>query len=169
MNNKRGHVIRTILGAYLVYLGVRILVQVVQNEPSNSEIMGVLAALFIIIGGGYAVFSIRNLIKIYKDENPKTPGLDETQELRMPDQADAASPAGPGRVPDEQGKSTVSMQQVGPVSVQQAEPVSVQQAGPEDNSENRSDEGGSEPEEADEGKEKTDSVEETEKNSSEVV
>ena len=155
MNNKRGHVIRTILGAYLVYLGVRILVQVVQNEPSNSEIMGVLAALFIIIGGGYAVFSIRNLIKIYKDENPNTPGLDETQELRMPDQADAASPAGPGRVPDEQGKSTVSMQQVGPVSVQQA--------GSDDNSENRSDEGGSEPEEADEGKEKTDSVEETEK------
>ena len=163
MNNKRGHVIRTILGAYLVYLGVRILMRVVQSEPSNSEIMGLLAALFIIIGGGYAVFSIRNLIKIYKDENPKNPGLDETQELRMPDHAAGASSAGPERMTDERGKSTVSMQQVGPVSMQQTESVSIPQAGPEENSENRSDEGGSEPEEADGEEEKTDSVEDTEK------
>ena len=87
MNNKSGHIIRVILGVYLAYLGVRILMQVIKTESSNSGVMGVLSVLFILIGGGYAIFSIRNLIKVYKSENAKNSGIDGTQELNIPENA----------------------------------------------------------------------------------
>lgn len=185
MNNKSGHVIRIILGAYLAYLGVRILMRVIEAEPSNSEIMGLLAVLFIVIGGGYAVFSIRNLIKIYKSENAKNSGLDETQELRIPGQAIDAGTAGSDRRADGRDKRKAAMQQVGPgenaaetgaqeEETDQESTASDISGGSQDNSsqdgtdeefESKSAENGSEPEEADSKKENTDDddKEETEK------
>ncbi len=114
MNNKSGHVIRIILGAYLAYLGVRILIQVIKTEPSNSEIMGVLSVLFIIIGAGYAIFSIRNFIKAYKSENAKNSGIDETQELNIPENMGNIRKADPEQTADKNEKRPVAMQQVGP-------------------------------------------------------
>lgn len=114
MNNKSGHVIRIILGAYLVYLGVRILIQVIKTEPSNSEIMGVLSVLFAIIGGGYVIFSIRKFIKAYKSENAKNSGVDETQELNIPENIGDIRKSDSERTADKNKKSLVEMQQVGP-------------------------------------------------------
>ena len=183
MNNKSGHVIRIILGAYLAYLGVRILMRVIEAEPSNSEIMGLLAVLFIVIGGGYAVFSIRNLIKIYKSENAKNSGLDETQELRIPRQAIDAGTSGSDRRADGRDKRKVAMQQVGPgenaaetgaqeEETDQESTASDISGGSQDDSSqdgtdeefgDKSAENGSEPEETDSKKENTDDKEETEK------
>lgn len=183
MNNKSGHVIRIILGAYLAYLGVRILMRVIEAEPSNSEIMGLLAVLFIVIGGGYAVFSIRNLIKIYKSENAKNSGLDETQELRIPGQAIDAGTSGSDRRADGRDKRKVAMQQVGPgenaaetgaqeEETDQESTASDISGGSQDDSSqdgtdeefgDKSAENGSEPEETDSKKENTDDKEETEK------
>ena len=47
--------------------------------------MGVLSVLLIAIGGTYAIFSIRHLIKTSKNENAGNTGLDQTQELKIPD------------------------------------------------------------------------------------
>lgn len=112
MNNKRGHIIRAVLGGYLVYLGVRILMQVIENQPSNQTLMSVLAVLFLIIGGCYAGFSIRGIIKAVKSER----GHDEGPELEQgvsrqggADNSDEIDPVQTGKK-----RTRVELQQIGP-------------------------------------------------------
>lgn len=58
MNKKSGHAIRIVLGGYLAYLGVRILMETIQKKPSNEVLMLVLAVVFLLIGIAYAGNSI---------------------------------------------------------------------------------------------------------------
>lgn len=125
MNNKSRDIIRIILGGWLVYLGIRILIQVIQNEPSDQMIMAVLAVLFIIIGGGYAAFSVRSFVRAVKSEMDPAPGMDETQEIQTPNPAEVSSNVGL----EESGKRNhVQMQQIGPDK--QLEPS--EQVGPDE-------------------------------------
>lgn len=68
MNKKSGHIIRIVLGVYLAWLGVRLVVQAVQGKPSNMLFMEAMGVLFLIIGAVYAGFSVRCLLKIRKNE-----------------------------------------------------------------------------------------------------
>lgn len=82
MNKKASFALRIVLGGYLAWLGIRILLEINETKPSNTVFMGIMAVIFIIIGGGYAIFSIRQVLKIRKEEM----GIDEkTAENEMED------------------------------------------------------------------------------------
>lgn len=76
MNKKASSALRIVLGGYLAWLGIRILLEVNETKPSNTVFMGIMAVIFIIIGGGYAAFSVRQVLKIRKEEM----GFNETAE-----------------------------------------------------------------------------------------
>lgn len=68
MNKKASFALRIVLGGYLAWLGIRILLEINEKKPSNTLFMGIMAVVFIIIGGAYAIFSVRQVLKIRKDE-----------------------------------------------------------------------------------------------------
>ena len=46
MNNKTGYGLRIVLGGYLAYLGIRMLIQTVSEKPANMMFMGAMAVIF---------------------------------------------------------------------------------------------------------------------------
>ena len=68
MNKKAAYALRIILGGYLAYLGVRILILMVREKPTNMIFMCVMSAVFIVVGGGYAVYCLKKLFDIRKGE-----------------------------------------------------------------------------------------------------
>ncbi len=101
MNSNRGLIIRAILGAYLAFIGARLLMQVISHKPSDSVMMSVFAVAFMIIGAAYAVFSLRNLWKGRKDSHIlEDEDLTEELQERQPD-AVSQNPqgSGPGEEP----------------------------------------------------------------------
>lgn len=111
MNNKRGHIVRTVLGGYLVYLGIRILMRVIENKPSDQMLMSVLSVLFIIIGSCYAGFSIRGLLRAAKSEKGQAadPMLEEELSSRGSAGSSEIDPVQTGKK-----RSGVELQQIGP-------------------------------------------------------
>lgn len=67
MNNKMGYGLRTVLGGYLAYLGVRMLIQTVNNRPANMMFMGAMAVLFAVVGIAYAVYSLKKVWEVKKE------------------------------------------------------------------------------------------------------
>lgn len=61
MNKNTGYVLRIVLGGYLTWLGINILIQMLSEKPSNMIFISA-AVLFIVAGGSYAIYS---LIKIF--------------------------------------------------------------------------------------------------------
>lgn len=111
MNNKRGHIVRIVLGGYLVYLGIRILMRVIENKPSDQMLMSVLSVLFIIIGSCYAGFSIRGLLRAAKSEKGQAadPMLEEELSSRGSAGSSEIDPVQTGKK-----RSGVELQQIGP-------------------------------------------------------
>ena len=68
MNKKAGYAFRIVLGGYLAYLGIRLLLQMVKEKPSNMILMCVVGAIFLIIGGGYAIYCMKKVWDIIKEE-----------------------------------------------------------------------------------------------------
>lgn len=68
MNKKAAYALRIILGGYLAYLGVRILILMVREKPTDMIFMCVMSAVFIVVGGGYAVYCLKKLFDIRKGE-----------------------------------------------------------------------------------------------------
>ena len=68
MNKKGIYIFRVILGGYLGYLGIDLLVQMSKEKPSNMIFMIVMGALFVVIGVVYAVFSLKRLFDLQKEE-----------------------------------------------------------------------------------------------------
>ena len=62
MNKNTGYVLRIVLGGYLTWLGINILIQMLSEKPSNMIFISAAAVLFIVAGGSYAIYS---LIKIF--------------------------------------------------------------------------------------------------------
>ena len=77
MNKKAGYAFRIVLGGYLAYLGIRLLLQMVKEKPSNMILMCVVGAIFLIIGGGYAIYCMKKVWDIIKEE--KGWGVSEEQ------------------------------------------------------------------------------------------
>ena len=68
MNKKAAYALRIILGGYLAYLGVRILILMVREKPTDMIFMCAMSAVFIVVGGGYAVYCLKKLFDIRKGE-----------------------------------------------------------------------------------------------------
>lgn len=56
MNKKVWDMLRIALGGYLIFVGIRILMEVASEQPSNRVFLNVAAVFFIFIGAGYALF-----------------------------------------------------------------------------------------------------------------
>ncbi len=91
MNQKAAYAFRIILSGYLAYLGVKIILEMVNEKPSNMVFMIVIGAAFFVIGAGYAIYCIKKVWEIRQaDQNLKT---DEPGEGKAEaEEADTADP-----------------------------------------------------------------------------
>lgn len=62
MKKKGGDIFRTVLGCYLIFLGVCLWIEVSKKNPSDEQLMIVISLLMIIIGLVYAAFSLKKII-----------------------------------------------------------------------------------------------------------
>lgn len=68
MNKKSGLVLRIILGGYLTFLGVSLFIQVIQIRPSDLVLKGIIAVIFVLVGGAYVFINIKSVYKMVKAE-----------------------------------------------------------------------------------------------------
>lgn len=81
MDKKGMYIFRVILGGYLGYLGIKLLVQMSQEKPSNMILMSVMGALFVVVGVGYAIFSLKKVLDLRKgEESDESPAATEDEE-----------------------------------------------------------------------------------------
>lgn len=67
-NDRFSYVLRTIAGAYLIYLSYNILSSVAKGETGNHTIPVTIAAvIFIILGAVLVVFGVRGMIRMQKE------------------------------------------------------------------------------------------------------
>ncbi len=64
MNKTTGYVLRIVLGGYLIWLGISILIQVLDERPSNTEFICAAAVVFIAVGVVYAAYSLIKLVSM---------------------------------------------------------------------------------------------------------
>lgn len=91
MNKKSGLILRTILGGYLVFLGVSVLSQAIQTQPADLVMKSLFGVLFIVVGGYYALLHIKRMYELVKketEENGDEGMNDSTQPLYAKPQHD---------------------------------------------------------------------------------
>ncbi|MBO5460409.1 MAG: hypothetical protein J5983_01255 [Ruminococcus sp.] len=71
MKIKLSHIFRIILGAYLVYIGVMLFIDVYAQQPTNYMVLLGCAIFFIVIGMGYSTQLIRKWFKNTKLEKDR--------------------------------------------------------------------------------------------------
>ena len=84
MDKKAGYAFRIVLGGYLAYLGIRILIQMSEERPSNMVFMCVMAVIFTVIGCGYAIYSLKKVWDMRKEGTAAADSV-ETEELAAED------------------------------------------------------------------------------------
>lgn len=80
MNKKGVYAFRIVLGGYLAYLGISILIQMYNERPTNMVVMCAAGAAFLVIGGGYAAFSLKKVLDIRKEERGAGAEVQEPEE-----------------------------------------------------------------------------------------
>ena len=96
MNKNSGHIFRIVAGIYLIYLGVKILMDVTRKQPSNMVFMAVMSVIFIVIGALYAGTALKKMLGISfkkKGQMQDTVTLD-TEEVNRQFQAFSDKDAG---------------------------------------------------------------------------
>ncbi len=68
MNNKTGYGLRIVVGGYLAYLGIRMLIQTVNDRPANMIFMAAMAVIFAVVGIAYAVYCLKKVWKMGKED-----------------------------------------------------------------------------------------------------
>lgn len=63
MREKKGYFIRAIIGIYLVFIGIRLLIEITTHEPSNMTFLIIFTVALIGIGGISTYLSIRNIFR----------------------------------------------------------------------------------------------------------
>ncbi len=77
MNNRTGYGLRIVLGGYLAYLGIRMLIQTVSEKPANMMFMGAMAVLFTVVGIAYVAYSVKKALELKKAEQESEPKPEE--------------------------------------------------------------------------------------------
>ena len=85
MDRKAVYAFRIVLGGYLAYLGIRMLIQMADERPSNMVFMSVIAVIFTVVGGGYTIYSLKKVWEIKKEEKSMAAAAEEETE---PEDAD---------------------------------------------------------------------------------
>lgn len=61
---KAAFIVRIILGAYLVWIGARLLIQALNERPSNMMLLSVMSVVFIVFGAFYVIVSARTVYRM---------------------------------------------------------------------------------------------------------
>ena len=73
MNKKAWYTFRIVLGGYLAWLGIRMLIEMVNEKPNNMVFMCVMSVIFILIGLAYAIYYVKKMFDLKKEaEQGKT-------------------------------------------------------------------------------------------------
>lgn len=68
MNNKAKQGLWMVVGAYLAYTGVTLVTGVWKERPDNYQLMIGFGVIFVIIGAGVAIRSLKNIMKPEEEE-----------------------------------------------------------------------------------------------------
>jgi len=71
MNKKAWYTFRIVLGGYLAWLGIRMLIEMVNEKPNNMVFMCVMSVIFILIGLAYAIYYVKKMLEIGPNEEMK--------------------------------------------------------------------------------------------------
>lgn len=66
MDKKTWDILRTVLGVYLIWLGISLLIQVTEEKPRDMALMSALAVIFIFVGLGYALYHLDKIFNLKK-------------------------------------------------------------------------------------------------------
>ena len=64
MNKQMMYTIRILLGGFLTFIGIRLLIQITDQRPTNTVPLGLFAGVVIIVGAVDALFSFRRRERI---------------------------------------------------------------------------------------------------------
>ena len=67
MNKKAWYTFRIVLGGYLAWLGIRMLIEMVNEKPNNMVFMCVMSVIFILIGLAYAIYYVKKTLYLIFD------------------------------------------------------------------------------------------------------
>lgn len=68
MNKKAWYTFRIVLGGYLAWLGIRMLIEMVNEKPNNMVFMCAMSVIFILIGSAYAVYYVKKMFDLKKED-----------------------------------------------------------------------------------------------------
>lgn len=83
MNKKRSTALRIVLGAYLTFIGGQLMYDVVTEKPSDMTLKCAMAAVFMIIGVGYIIWSIRGAVDFSQWKKKKAPVPEDTKDKKV--------------------------------------------------------------------------------------
>ena len=69
MNKQMMYIIRIVLGGFLAFIGIRLLIQITDQRPTDTVPLGLFAGAVIIIGAVNALFSFRKLWMMLKADD----------------------------------------------------------------------------------------------------
>ena len=104
MNNRTGYGLRIVLGGYLAYLGIRMLIQTVSEKPANMMFMGAMAVLFTVVGIAYVAYSVKKALELKKAEQETEQESEPEQETEPKPEEEAVEQSeadGPAEDPEE--------------------------------------------------------------------
>lgn len=65
MNDKSRMILKMLAGGYILYIGISLLIGVLQTEPNEKVLMIIISIFFMAVGGTVLYFSVRALLKEY--------------------------------------------------------------------------------------------------------
>ena len=90
MNGKTRNWIWIIVGGYLTYTGVQLVMDVLNQKPEGYIGFVVAGVLFAVFGVGLIVFAIRNMTKpVDEQEEEEQPSLEEQDEEQAKDEEES--------------------------------------------------------------------------------
>ena len=68
MNKQLMHILRILLGGYIIFVGIRLLIQVTDQDPSNRILLSAFATVLTLAGAVSVIYSGRKLWSMLKPE-----------------------------------------------------------------------------------------------------
>lgn len=80
MNKQLMHIIRIFLGGYIIFIGIRLLIQVMDQDPSNRILLSAIATILSLAGAVSMIYSGRKLWLLLKPEDNSVKDTEEGSE-----------------------------------------------------------------------------------------
>jgi|GEM_PF-1760494 len=87
MNNKSRNGLLMIAGGYLVYLGIKLMRDVMNEDVSNSLIFLICAVFFMVVGALIVFYYVKNMIKLNAQESEAAEEEEEAEGIESAEEA----------------------------------------------------------------------------------